>query len=243
MAAVAPAVAPSATVCAPRVVDREAALYIRSISRCLSCLIVAALCVACGSTPSSPSASVPAASPPAIQRIVVLGDSLAVSPSPDESFPARLQARISAAALRWAVTNAGVSGDTTEDGGRRAEALLAGDIGVLVLELGANDGLRGVPAATIDANLSAIVTLAQRRNIRVLLCGMETPPTHGLDYSIAFHFVFPSVAQRFSVPLVPFLLNGVALDPELNGADGVHPNAAGAERIAETVWTYLRPML
>ena len=72
---------------------------------------------------------------------------------------------------------------------------------------------------------------------------METPPTHGLDYSIAFHFVFPSVAQRFSVPLVPFLLNGVALDPELNGADGVHPHAAGAERIAETVWTYLRPML
>ena len=166
-----------------------------------------------------------------------------MSPSPDASFPARLQARISAAALRWAVTNAGVSGDTTEDGGRRAEALLADDIGVLVLELGANDGLRGVPAATIDANLSAIVTLAQRRNIRVLLCGMETPPTHGLDYSIAFHFVFPSVAQRFSVPLVPFLLNGVALDPELNGADGVHPNAAGAERIAETVWTYLRPML
>ena len=123
------------------------------------------------------------------------------------------------------------------------EPLLADDVGILVLELGANDGLRGVPTATIDANLSAIIALAQRRKIRVLLCGMETPPTHGLDYSIAFHLVFPSVAQRFSVPLVPFLLNGVALDPELNGADGVHPNAAGAERIAETVWTYLRPML
>src|SRR4029079_15804983 len=138
---------------------------------------------------------------------------------------------------------AGVSGDTTADGGRRADALLADDVGILVLELGANDGLRGVAAATIDANLSAIITLAQRRTIRVLLCGMETPPTLVLDYSIAFHLVFPSVAQRFSVPLVPFLLNGVALDPELNGADGVHPNAAGAERVAETVWTYLRPML
>jgi len=234
----------SATVCRSRVAVRYAALYIRSIGRCLPCLIVAVLCAACGSTPSSPSASPPAAaSPLAVKRIVVLGDSLAVSPSPEESFPARLQARISAAALRWPVTNAGVSGDTTADGGRRADALLADDVGILVLELGANDGLRGVAAPTIDANLSAIITLAQRRTIRVLLCGMETPPTHGLDYSIAFHLVFPSVAQRFSVPLVPFLLNGVALDPELNGADGVHPNAAGAERIAETVWTYLRPML
>ena len=177
------------------------------------------------------------------QRIVVLGDSLAVSPSPTESFPARLQSRIAAAALRWTVTNAGVSGDTTADGVQRADALLAADVGILVLELGANDGLRGLPTTTVDENLATVVTLAQRRNIRVLLCGMETPPTHGLDYSIAFHLVFPSVAQRFSLPLVPFLLNGVALDPELNGADGVHPNAAGAERVAETVWTYLRPML
>jgi acyl-CoA thioesterase I len=224
--------------------NRQPALYIRSISRCPSFLIVALFCAACGSTPSSPSASpAPAASAPAVQRIVVLGDSLAVSPSLDQGFPARLQARISAAGLRWAVANEGVSGDTTADGVRRAEPLLAGDVGILVLELGANDGLRGLATATVDNNLSSIITLAQRRNIRVLLCGMETPPTHGLDYSIAFHFVFPSVAQRFSLPLVPFLLNGVALDPELNGADGVHPNGAGAERIAETVWTYLRPML
>ena len=173
----------------------------------------------------------------------MLGDSLAVSPSPGESFPARLQTRIAAAALRWSVTNAGVSGDTTADGLRREDPLLATDVGIMVLELGANDGLRGLPTTTIDENLTAIVGLAQRRNIRVLLCGMETPPSHGLDYSLAFHFVFPTVAQRFSVPLVPFLLNGVALDPALNGADGVHPNAAGAERIAETVWAYLRPML
>ena len=180
---------------------------------------------------------------PAVQRIVVLGDSLAVSPSPNESFPARLQSRISAAALRWTVTNAGVSGDTTADGLQRADPLLAADVGILVLELGANDGLRGVPTTTVNDNLVSVVALAQRRNIRVLLCGMETPPTHGLDYSIAFHQVFPSIAARFSVPLVPFLLNGVALDPDLNGVDGVHPNAAGAERVAETVWTYLRPML
>jgi acyl-CoA thioesterase-1 len=224
--------------------NRRTALYIRSIRRHLSVLIVALLCGACGSTPNSPSASPPATvAPPAVQRIVVLGDSLAVSPSPNESFPARLQSRLSAAALRWTVTNAGVSGDTTADGLQRADSLLAADVGILVLELGANDGLRGLPTTTVDGNLTSVITLAQRRNIRVLLCGMETPPSHGLDYSIAFHFVFPSVAQRFSLPLVPFLLNGVALDPELNGADGVHPNAAGAERVAETVWTYLRPML
>jgi acyl-CoA thioesterase-1 len=178
-----------------------------------------------------------------VQRVVVLGDSLAVSPSLGESFPARLQLRTAAAGLRWTVENDGISGDTTADGLRRADPLLASDVGILVLELGANDGLRGLPTTTIDENLTTIIGLAQRRNIRVLLCGMETPPSHGLDYSVAFHFVFPTVAQRVSVPLVPFLLNGVALDPELNGPDGVHPNAAGAERIAETVWTYLRPML
>jgi acyl-CoA thioesterase-1 len=100
-----------------------------------------------------------------------------------------------------------------------------------------------MPTSTIDDNLGSIITRAKQRNIRVLLCGMETPPTHGLDYSVAFHFVFPTVAQRLAVPLVPFVLAGVALDPELNGADGVHPNAAGAERIADTVWTYLRPLL
>jgi len=234
---------PSATVSPSRIANCRTALYIRSIGRHLSVLIVAMLCGACGSTPNSPSAASSASAPPAVQRIVILGDSLAVSPSPNESFPARLQSRIAAAALRWTVTNAGVSGDTTADGLRRAEPLLAADVGILVLELGANDGLRGVPTTTVDDNLSSVVMLAQRRNIRVLLCAMETPPTHGLDYSVAFHFIFPTVAQRLSVPLVPFILAGVALDPELNGADGVHPNAAGAERIADTIWPYLRPLL
>jgi acyl-CoA thioesterase-1 len=218
-------------------------MYSGSIRRSLSVLVVVLFFAACGS-PSNPASPSTGSPPPApLQRIVVLGDSLAVSPSATENFPARLQARITAAALRWTVANAGVSGDTTADGLRRADAVLAPDVGVMVLELGANDGLRGVPTTTIDDNLSAIIALAQRRSVRVLLCGMETPPTHGFDYSVAFHVVFPSVAQRFSLPLVPFLLNGVVLDPELNGPDGVHPNAAGAERIAETVWTYLRPML
>jgi acyl-CoA thioesterase I len=221
-------------------------LYIGSIRRPVYSLIGAVLFfAACGSssTPASPSPSPsPVPSTPA-QQILVLGDSLAVSPSLAESFPARLQLRITNAGLRRTVVNAGISGDTSADGLRRADPLLASDVGILVLELGANDGLRGMPTTTMSENLSSMIALAQRRNIRVLLCGMETPPTHGLDYSVAFHFVFPDLAQKFSVPLVPFLLAGVVLDPELNGPDGVHPNAVGAERIADTVWPYLRPLL
>ena len=196
--------------------------------------------VACGSrdTPTSPT---PGATP--IRRVVVLGDSLAVSPSIQESFPTELQARVDAQRLRWAIVNAGVSGDTTADGLRRLDPLLASDVAILLVELGANDGLRGVPVSTIQQNLLTIVQRARERSIRPLLCGMETPPGYGLDYSVAFHFIFPTIAQQQSVPLVPFLLAGVALVPDLNGPDLVHPNAAGARRIADTVWMYLAPML
>ena len=193
---------------------------------------------ACGSTPTSPSAI-----PTPIRRVVVLGDSLAVSPSIEESFPSQLQGRVDAQRLRWTVVNAGVNGDTTADGLRRLDPLLTSDAGVLVVELGANDGLQGVPLSTIEQNLLTILQRARERNVRPLLCGMETPPTHGLDYSVAFHVIFPTVAQQRSAPLIPFLLAGVALVPELNGADLVHPNAAGARRIADTVWAYLGPML
>ena len=141
------------------------------------------------------------------------------------------------------MTNAGVSGDTTAGGLRRVESLLAGDVGVLVVALGANDGLRGIGVSTVEKNLSTIIELAQRHNVRVLLCGMETPPTHGWDYSVAFHYVFPRLAQQYAVPLVPFLLTGVALTPDMNGPDGIHPNAAGAQRIADTIWPYLEPLV
>jgi acyl-CoA thioesterase-1 len=196
----------------------------------------AILAVSC----SSPAAPGPSSN---IRRVVVLGDSLAVTPTLDDSFPARLNARVLQERLPWTVTNAGISGDTTADGVRRVDSLLASDVGVLVVELGANDGLEGVDTATIEQNLLSIVAAAQQHKTRVLLCGMETPPTHGLDYSFAFHFVFPRVANARRVPLVPFLLTGVALVPELNAPDGLHPNAAGAQRIADTVWPYLEPLL
>jgi acyl-CoA thioesterase-1 len=192
---------------------------------------------ACESAPPQPSALSP------MRRVVVLGDSLAVSPSVAEGFPAQLQSRVDRAALGWRVTNAGVSGDTTADALRRLPPLLASDVGILVVAVGVNDGIQGVDVAAIERNLAAIIESALARQVRVLLCGMESPPTRGFDYAVAFHFVFPNLAQRYGVPLVPFLLAGVALVPELNGPDGVHPNAAGARRIADTVWPYLEPRL
>jgi len=175
--------------------------------------------------------------------VLVLGDSLAVSPSVEQSFPSALQARILRQSLLWIVTNAGVSGDTTADGLRRVPPLLEGEVAILILELGANDGLRGIEIAAIRQNLSSIIELARAKGIRVLLCGMETPPGHGLNYSLAFHELFPNQATRYGISLVPFLLAGVVLIPDLNGPDFVHPNAAGAQQIAETVWPYLEPML
>jgi acyl-CoA thioesterase-1 len=173
----------------------------------------------------------------------VLGDSLAITPTRAESFPTLLQARLDAAGGGWSIINAGVSGDTTAGGLARFDTAVDSATDVLVLELGANDGLRGVDVSTIERNLGAIIVRAQSRGMRVLLCGMETPPTSGWDYTVAFHQVFPRVAERYDVPLVPFLLAGVALRPDLNDADGIHPNAAGARRIAETVWPFLEALV
>ncbi len=206
--------------------------------RALAWVLPLCLVAACGSNPSAPSAA-----SETLRRVVVLGDSLAVTPSMGESFPAVLAARISTNSLPWTVTNAGVSGDTTADGMSRYLSLLQSDVGVMVLELGANDGLQGVDVATMERNLNAMVEAAQSHGVRVLLCGMETPPLRSLSYSVAFHDVFPRVARRYNIPLVPFLLTGVALIPEMNGPDGIHPNAAGARRIADNVWPYLEPLL
>ena len=205
----------------------------------LGLVLIAAACES-RPAPTAPSTESIVAAP--MRRVLVLGDSLAVSPSPGESFPSELQARITRRGLPWTVTNAGISGDTTSGGVSRLEPLLASDVGVLVLELGANDGLRGVAISTIETNLSTMIESAQQRNIRVLMCGMETLPTHGWDYALAFHNVFPRVASRYAVPLVPFLLAAVVLTPDMS-SDGIHPNAAGAQRIADAIWPHVEPLL
>lgn len=211
-----------------------------------SCSLAAVVtATSCGPTaaplaPSSPGSESAAKAP---RRIVVLGDSLAVSPTRSDNFPAELQKRIAAAGLQWTLTNAGVGGDTTAGGLRRLDSVLAADTSILILALGANDGLRRVEITAIEQNLAAIIERAQALNIRVLLCGMETPPTNGWDYTLQFHKVFPRIAARYNVPLVPFLLAGVALNPDMNGEDAVHPNSAGARRIADTVWPYLEQLI
>jgi acyl-CoA thioesterase-1 len=172
------------------------------------------------------------------QQIVVLGDSLAISPSRESNFAVELQARLNKVHPGWTVVNQGVRGDTTAGGLHRADYALSGNPRVLILELGANDGLRGVDVPTVERNLATIVERAQSRGIAVLLCGMETPPLRGWTYATSFHDVYPRLAARYNVALVPFLLEGVAFRGDLN-YDGIHPNAAGARVVAENVWPYL----
>jgi len=174
--------------------------------------------------------------------VVVLGDSLAVSPSLLQSFPTHLQVHLDRAGMDTVVVNASGWGDTTADGLQRLDAALVEGTRVLVVALGANDGLDGVPTALVERRLDEIITRAKTRNIRVLLCGMETPPLHGLNYSLEFHRIFPRLAAAHGTGLVPFMLAGVLVNPDMT-IDGVHPNAAGAQRIAETIWPYLEPMV
>jgi acyl-CoA thioesterase-1 len=199
----------------------------------------------CGAaeSPTTPSSAGSVTPVPVRGVVLVLGDSLAVSPSRAEAFPAELQKRLDSTGRGWNVKNDSVTGDTTSGGLRRFDQALTADTRVLVLELGANDGLRGLDIATVEKNLSTMIERAQARGIKVLLCGMETPPFNGWNYTVDFHRLFPRLAQTYHIALVPFLLEGVALNPDMNGDDEIHPNAAGAKRIVETVWPYLEPLV
>ena len=175
-------------------------------------------------------------------QIAVLGDSLAISPSRESNFAAELQARLNKTHPGWTIVNHGLRGDTTSGGLHRIDYALAGHPKVLILELGANDGLRGADVGMVERNLAAMIERAESRGAHVLLCGMETPPLRGWNYTMAFHDVFPRLAATYKVPLVPFLLEGVAFRGNLN-YDGIHPNAAGARMVAENVWPYLERLV
>jgi len=175
----------------------------------------------------------------------VLGDSLTagLGLSPEEAYPSLLQARVDAGGLDYEVVNAGVSGDTSAGGLRRLEWSLAGDVRVLVLALGANDGLRGLPVSELRSNLDAMVTEAKSRQIGVVLAGMEAPPNFGTRYTDEFRDVYRAIARDQQVALVPFLLEGVAGIDTMNQPDGLHPTAEGARVAADNVWKVLAPML
>jgi acyl-CoA thioesterase-1 len=225
-----------------------------SLSLLLASMAVVLACTRGGSEADRPAAgdrsgSAPAPSagpgPNRIPRIVALGDSLTAGYGlrKDEAYPALLQRRIDAAGYQYEVVNAGVSGDTTAGGLSRLDWSLDGDVRILIVALGANDGLRGLPVQQMRRNLESIIERAQERDIRVLLAGMEMLTNMGPQYRRAFHDVFPELARAHRVGFLPFLLEGVAARPDLNQGDGVHPTAAGAKVIADNLWPVLQPML
>lgn len=181
------------------------------------------------------------------RTILILGDSLAAGYGidPDEGFPALLQKKIDAAGLKYEVINAGVSGDTTAGGLRRIDWLLRRKIDILVLELGGNDGLRGISPATTRTNLQSIIDRAKAKypGVKVVLAGMQMPPNMGPEYTAAFRKVFPEVARQNKAALIPFLLEGVGGKPELNLPDQIHPNPEGHRIVADNVWAVLKGIL
>jgi acyl-CoA thioesterase I len=178
-------------------------------------------------------------------RIVILGDSLTAGLGLPmaQAFPSRLQRHVEEEGLQYTVVNAGVSGDTSAGGLSRLDWALDGDVRILVVALGGNDGLRGLPIAELTGNLSAIIERAQARGVTVVLAGMEAPPNYGFKYIADFHKVYPALARKYRVALVPFLLDQVAGISELNQNDGIHPTAKGAQVVADTVWGVLEPIV
>ena len=177
--------------------------------------------------------------------IVALGDSLTagLGVDADEAFPARLQVRLRREGYAYRVVNAGVSGDITAGGLRRVDWVLRTNPEIVIVALGANDGLRGQSPQAVRANLEEIVARLQAAGARVLLAGMRLPPNYGAEFTKEFEAVFPAVARRAKIAFMPFLLDGVATDPRLNQPDGIHPTAAGHQVIADHLWSYLRPLL
>ncbi len=181
-------------------------------------------------------------------NIVFFGDSLTAGyglDTPDLAYPALLQKKIDAEKLPFRAVNAGLSGDTSAGGLRRVDWVLRQPVAIFVLELGANDGLRGLSLAATEANLQAIIDRVRARQpaARIVLVGMQLPPNLGADYADAFRELFPKLAQKNDAALIPFLLENVGGITALNQPDGVHPTATGQEIIAETVWKTLRPLL
>lgn len=212
----------------------------------LACLAVSCASEARPRAGSPDSASALAAADP---RPVVLffGTSLTagLGLDPEEAYPALIQARIDSAGLGYRVVNGGVSGETSAAGLRRIDWLLQQPIAVLVLELGANDALRGQDLAAARSNLQQIIdrTRARYPDVRIVVAGMEAPPNLGRRYTREFRGLFVALARENGATLIPFLLEGVGGVPELNQADGIHPNADGARVMAETVWRVLEPVL
>ena len=197
--------------------------------------------------PAVETASGPSATPPADKILVVLGDSLSAGfgVDPNEAWPARIQEMIREAGLPWKLVNAGLSGDTSAGGLRRLDWILRRPVDALLLELGGNDGLRGLPLGATRTNLQLVIerTRAKYPNVRIVLAGMKMPENLGEAYTRQFESLYRNLAETNKVVLIPFLLDGVGGRPELNLPDQIHPNAEGHRRVATNVWKVLQPVL
>lgn len=181
------------------------------------------------------------------KMVLFIGDSLAAGYGlqASQAFPSLIQQKIDALNWDFKVINAGLSGDTSAGGLRRIDWLLRGRVDVLVLELGGNDGLRGIDLASTRANLQGIIDKVKAKNprVKIVIAGMMVPPNLGQDYTRRFQQMYPELARANQAALIPFLLEGVAGDSKLNLPDGIHPTAEGHKLISETVWKHLRPVL
>ena len=180
------------------------------------------------------------------RTILVFGDSLSAAYGlrVEQGWVALLQQRLASTGYGYEIVNASVSGETTSGGLQRLpRTLQLHQPGILILELGANDGLRGLPLTTTRENLEKMIALAKQSHARVLLVAMRIPPNYGPRYTTDFAQMYPEIASREHLPLVPFLLQSVALDPSRMQADGLHPNARGEPAVLDTLWPQLEPLL
>lgn len=182
-----------------------------------------------------------------VKNIVFFGNSLTAGYGldPREAFPALIQNKLDSLGLKYNVINAGLSGETTSGGDSRIDWVLNQKPDVFVLELGANDGLRGIPLAETRANLQSIIDKVRQKNpeVEIVLAGMQIPPNMGPEYTSEFRTIFPDLANANKIALIPFLLDGVAGNPELNQRDGIHPTVEGQIIVASNVWSVLEPLV
>ncbi len=179
------------------------------------------------------------------QTIVFLGDSLTAGYglSEDQAYPSLIQKSLECDGLDWKVTNAGISGDTTSGGSKRVNWILKSSPTIVFVALGANDGLRGIDPDLTLKNLESIVTKIKKSGALVILAGMQLPVNYGTDYRDKFKAIFPGLARKHQLSFYPFLLERVAAKPELNLADGIHPNESGQIILAQKIYSFLKPLL
>ncbi|WP_428663974.1 arylesterase [Runella sp.] len=195
-------------------------------------------------TPSKNNAATPVK---VVKNILVFGNSLTAGYGlePSESYPAQLQNRLDSLKLPYKIVNAGVSGETTSGGNSRLDWVLKNPVDIFILELGGNDGLRGIPATETRKNLQAMIDKVKAKypEAKIILAGMQVPPSMGKKYADEFRVIYPELAEKNNVELIPFLLENVGGEVKLNQKDGIHPNAIGAKIVAENVWKVLEGLL